>query len=93
MNLADSVAGLRVGGGGDGASVDDDEFSFMSTRGGNTTSIKKLALDGCTVRLSGTTTELFDIEGGHDPSRDKEKSNTETAENTESTKKCGMKTS
>ena len=65
VNLADGFASLRVRGGCDRASVDDDEFGVMCAGGRGAAAVKKLTFDSGTVGLCGATTELFDVESGH----------------------------
>ena len=65
VDFADSVAGLSVGGGGDGASVDDDEFGGGGIYGDRASLFAELALDSGTIGLRGAAAELFDVECGH----------------------------
>ena len=64
VNFADSVAGLGVSGGRDGAGVEDDDVSALRGCRGAAT-IEELAFDGGAVGLGGSAAELFDVEGGH----------------------------
>jgi len=73
VDFADGVAGLRVGGGGDGAGVDDDEFGVLRGGRGSTAAVEELALDGGAVGVGGAAAELFDVEGGHDARKAYEK--------------------
>ena len=65
MNFANGVAGLCVGGGCDGAGVDDDEFGVLWGGGWRAAAVTELALDRGTVGLGGAAAELFDVEGRH----------------------------
>ena len=80
VDFANGIAGLCVGGGSDGAGVDDDELGVLRRSRGGAAAIKELAFDGGAVGLSGATAELFDVEGRHGG---KKKSNTESTESTE----------
>ncbi len=67
--LADGVASLGVGGGCDGARVDDDDVSSGGRGGRRETTVEQLPLEGGTIGLRGATTELFDEKSRHrDPS-------------------------
>jgi len=80
VNFANGIAGLCIGGGSDGASVDDDELGVLRRSRRGAAAIKELAFDGGAVGLGGATAELFDVEGRHGG---KKKSNTESTESTE----------
>ena len=64
------VAGLRawilgIGGGGNGAGVNDDYVGRGGIGGGQASAITQLALDRGAVGLGGAAAELFDVKGGH----------------------------
>ena len=65
MKLSNGVAGLSIGGGCDGAGVDDDDVSGGCGGGEGTTPVEQLALEGGAVSLRGAATELFDEEARH----------------------------
>jgi len=65
VKLANGVAGLRVGGGGYRAGVEDDDVGGTERRGGGVTGVEQLALDGGAIGLRGAAAELFDKEGRH----------------------------
>ncbi len=65
MKFADGVAGLRVGGGGDGAGVEDDDVGDSWVRGKRKTLLAELALDGGAVGLRSAAAELLDKESAH----------------------------
>ncbi len=65
MKLSNGVSGLGVGGGRDGAGVDDDDAGCGSRWGGDATTVEQLALDGGAVGLCGAATELLDEESRH----------------------------
>lgn len=66
VDFADSVAGLRVGRGCNGAGVDYHEFGVVRRGGGDAAAIEELAFDRGAVGLGGAAAELFDVEGGHE---------------------------
>ena len=65
VNLADRVAGLGIGGGGYGTSVENDDVGSRTIPRKNRTLFAKLAFDGRAVSLRGAAAELFDKEGAH----------------------------
>ncbi len=65
VDFSDGVAGLRVGGGSDGAGVDDDEFGVVRRSRDCAAAIEELAFDSGAIGLGGATSELFDVKGGH----------------------------
>jgi len=65
MELADGVAGLGVGGGGYGASVQDYHVGGAWGVCEGAATIEELAFDGGTVGLGGAAAELFDVKSGH----------------------------
>ncbi len=65
MDFTDGVAGLSVGGSGDGASVDDDDVGGGGIVGDGVALGAELALDGGGVGLRGAAAELLDMEDGH----------------------------
>src|SRR5438045_1496609 len=65
VKFANGVAGLCVGGGGDGAGVEDNDVGSCGRGGGGETAVKQLALDGGTIGLRGAAAELFDEESRH----------------------------
>ena len=65
VEFADGVAGLRVGGGGDGAGVEDDDVGDGRVRGKGKALLAELALDGGAVGLRGAAAELLDKESAH----------------------------
>src|SRR5260221_6306423 len=65
VDFANGIAGLRVGGGCDGAGVDDDELGGLRRSRGCAAAVQELALDGSAVGLGGAAGELFDVESGH----------------------------
>jgi len=65
VNFANGIAGLCIGGGSDGAGVDDDELGVLRRSRRGAAAIKELAFDGGAVGLGGATAELFDVEGRH----------------------------
>ena len=64
VNFADSVASLGIGGGSDGAGVQDDDVGVLPGCRGAAT-IEELAFDRSAIGLSGAAAKLFDVEGGH----------------------------
>lgn len=66
MELTDSIAGLGVGSGSDGAGVEDDDVSGFDGTGQGAATLEELAFDGVAVGLSGAASELFDEEGAHE---------------------------
>ena len=65
VELADGVAGLRVGGRGYGAGVEDDDVGDGRVRGKGIALLAELALDGGTIGLRGPAAELLDKESAH----------------------------
>ena len=65
MEFADSVAGLRVGGSGNGAAVDNDEIGGRGGMRQGTAAVEQLAFDRGPIGLGGAASELFDVKGGH----------------------------
>ena len=65
VDFADGVAGLSVGGGGDGASIENNDVRRRAIERDAAALIPQLALDGGAVGLCGATAELFDVESGH----------------------------
>ena len=65
VDLADGVAGLRVGCGSDGASIENDHVGRRAIGRGGAALVAQLALDGGAIGLRGATAKLFDIEGAH----------------------------
>ena len=65
VNLADGIAGLRVGGGRDGTGVKNDDVGRRAIGRDGAAVVAQLALDGGAIGLCGAAAELFDVEGGH----------------------------
>jgi len=65
VKLANGVASLCVGGGSNGAGVEDNDVGSSGRGGGRATAVKQLALDGGTIGLRGAAAELFDEESRH----------------------------
>jgi len=65
VDFADGVAGLSVGGGGDGASIENNDVRRRAIERDGAALVPQLALDGGAVGLCGATAELFDVENGH----------------------------
>ena len=65
VHLADGVAGLSVGGGSDGARVENNDVGRGAIGRGGAALVAQLALDGGAVGLRGAAAKLFDVEGGH----------------------------
>ena len=65
VKLSDGIAGLGIGGGRDGAGVDDHDVGGCSRGGRATATVEQLALEGGAIGLRGTATELFDEEARH----------------------------
>ena len=65
VDFANGVAGLSVGGGSDGAGIQDNDVGRRAIGRGGTTLVAQLALDGGAVGLRGAAAKLFDIESGH----------------------------
>src|ERR1700687_167121 len=59
VKLANGVAGLGVGGGRDGAGVDDDDVGGGGRGGGGTTTVEQLALEGGAIGLRGGGTPIL----------------------------------
>jgi len=70
VEFANGIAGLRIGSGGDGAGVEDDDVGRSRVRGERKAAIAKLAFDGRAVGLCGAAAELFDVKGAHRKSPD-----------------------
>src|SRR5258707_798082 len=65
VKLADGVASLGVGGGGDRTGVNDDDVGGGGGGSGSAAAVQQLALEGGTIGLRGAAAELFDEESGH----------------------------
>ena len=65
VDFADGVAGLGIGGRGDGAGVDDDVVGRVGRLDGRAAAIEELAFDGGAVGLGGAAAELLEVEGRH----------------------------
>ncbi len=65
VNLADGVASLSVGGGGDGAGIENDDVGRRAIGRDGAALVAQLALDGGAIGLCGAAAELFDVKGGH----------------------------
>ena len=65
VDFADGVAGLSVCGGGDGASIENNDVRRRAIERDGAALIPQLALDGGAVGLCGATAELFDVESSH----------------------------
>jgi len=65
VDFADGVAGLSVGGGGDGASIENNDVRRRAIERDAAALVPQLALDSGAVGLCGATAELFDVESGH----------------------------
>ena len=65
VELSNGVAGLSVGGGCDGAGVDDDYVGGCRGGGRGATTVEQLALEGRAIGLRGAATELLDEEARH----------------------------
>ena len=65
VNLAYGIAGLGIGGRGDGASVDDDDVRRRSIDRGNAPPVAELAFERGAVSLGSAAAELFDVKRGH----------------------------
>jgi hypothetical protein len=65
MDGADRAAGLRIGRGGDGAGIHDDDIGRRSERREMESARAQLTLDGGGIGLRGAATELFDEKCGH----------------------------
>ena len=65
VNLADGIAGLSVGGGRDGAGIEDDDVGRRAIGRDGAALIAQLALNGGAIGLRGAAAELFNVEGGH----------------------------
>ena len=66
VNLANGVAGLRVGCGGNRTSIEDNNVGGGRIGGRDGTLFAKLPLDGCAIGLSGAAAELLDEESAHE---------------------------
>src|SRR5258708_38335269 len=64
VKLANGVASLSVGGGGDGAGVDHDDVGGGRRGGGGAATVEQLAFDGGAIGFGGAASELFDGERG-----------------------------
>lgn len=65
VEFADGVAGLGVGGGRDGTSIEHDDFGGMGVWAGRVAEVNELAFEGGAVGLRGPAPELLNVEGGH----------------------------
>jgi hypothetical protein len=65
VKFANGVAGLRIRGRGDSASVDDDDVSTVRSGREIVALSTELALDRCGVGLCGAAAELFDVKRRH----------------------------
>ena len=65
VELANGVAGLGVGGGGDRTSIDHDDVGVRGFARRSKAAFEELALEGGAISLSGAAAELFDVKGGH----------------------------
>ena len=71
VDFADGIASLRIGCGGHGTSVYDDDVCGAGIRRGQASTITQLAFDRGAVGLRGAAAELFDVKGRHLLSRQK----------------------
>ncbi len=65
VELSNGFAGLSIGGGSDGAGVEDDDIGGCGRGGGGAAAIQQLALEGGAIGLGGAAAELFDKESRH----------------------------
>jgi hypothetical protein len=65
VDFTDSVAGLSIGGRGDGASVYDNEVSGGCFGRGNIAAREQLAFEGGAVGVGGAATELLNVKSRH----------------------------
>jgi hypothetical protein len=65
VDFADGVAGLRVGGGGYRASVEDDDGGSCGIGCRGAAAIQEFAFKCGAIGLRGAAAELLDVEGGH----------------------------
>ena len=63
VNAADGSTGILIGGGCDGAGIQDDKFSFHSSRGTGKATLLELMLNGSAVGLGGAAAEIFNVKG------------------------------
>ena len=68
MDAADGGAGIVIGGGGDGAGIEHDEFSAVGSSGAFESLLLELALEGGAVGLGGAASEVLDVESCHETS-------------------------
>jgi hypothetical protein len=64
-NAADGGSGVAIGGSGDRAGVQHDDFGFGCMISAQQSALTELALDRGAVRLGGAATEVFYIKAGH----------------------------
>ena len=64
MDAPNGCAGVLIGGGSHGASVQDDDFGLGGSFGTLQSAVAELALDGRAIRLSSTATKVLYIVSG-----------------------------
>ena len=65
VDAADGGAGIVIGGGGDGAGVEHDEFGAGDGGSAVESLLLELALDRGAVGLGGAASEILDVESSH----------------------------
>ena len=65
VDAADGGTGIVIGGGGDGAGIEYNEFGFTRSGGGIESLLLELALDRGAVGLGGAASEILDVESCH----------------------------
>jgi hypothetical protein len=68
VDFADGVAGLGIGGGGDGAGVHNYDAGCARICGGGAAAVEELTLEGGAVGLGGAAAELLDVKRWQDRS-------------------------
>jgi hypothetical protein len=65
MDAADGGAGVMIGRGGDGASVEHHQFRLGGCQGARQALFQEIALHGGAIGLGGSASEVFYKEGAH----------------------------
>ena len=66
MDFSNGGAGLRIGGGGHGASIYDNDAGGGGIGCGGKAAVEQLAFDGGAIGLRGAAAELLDVESGQE---------------------------